>query len=61
MEKNLPLQKCWMLTNQAHVEPADSHTLLLKSLSTLAALSFHTVTVKHYTATGCNGRDRICK
>lgn len=49
MEKDLPLQKCWMLTNQAHVKSADFHILLLKSISTLVALGFQTMTVKHST------------
>lgn len=58
MEKDLPLQKCWMLADQAHVKSADFHILLLKSISTLVALGFQTMTVKHfYRAAGCNGKE----
>lgn len=48
-EEDLPLQKCWIPANQAHVKPADFHSLLLEFGSTPVALGFQIMTVKHST------------
>lgn len=43
MEKALPLQNCWMAANKAHVKPADSHILLLNSISRFEAVGIQPV------------------